>query len=140
MGDKMSDETWRAEFYPIPAWEVPKEQAAQHSLQKWLGLMPSAMNRHGVTVCHAATSASVAGVTINAESCALCHRYMLNQFDTCEECPLAIVRGGVPCDHERQDEKVSPWFKWYSTGDPRAMIAWLEQAVAYVERNNDSAT
>lgn len=34
----MSLETWKEEFYPIPADEVPESQALAHSLRKWEGL------------------------------------------------------------------------------------------------------
>jgi hypothetical protein len=34
----MSLESWKAEFYPIPADEVKKKDALAHSLRKWEGL------------------------------------------------------------------------------------------------------
>lgn len=36
----MSLDTWKAEFYSIPAEEVAAKDAIQHSLTKWIGLRP----------------------------------------------------------------------------------------------------
>lgn len=52
----MSLETWKEEFYKIPAEECIKEQALDHSITKWEGLRPENLQKHGLfldgrTIC-----------------------------------------------------------------------------------------
>ena len=42
----MSLESWKAEFYTIPASKCPEEYAIEHSLRKWTGLLPENLDKH----------------------------------------------------------------------------------------------
>lgn len=124
----MSYETWREEYYPVPACDVPKEQAVAHSLRKWEGLRPEALAKHGIKLY----AQNVGGMlSIASGSCALCHHYC--RGGSCESCPLAIARAEndgspVDCDKSRFDEDRSPWATGaYGPQNPEPMIAWLKK-------------
>lgn len=44
----MSLETWKQEFYSLPASNAPIEQALDHSIKKWAGLQPDNLAKHSV--------------------------------------------------------------------------------------------
>ncbi|TXH54255.1 MAG: hypothetical protein E6Q97_11375 [Desulfurellales bacterium] len=44
----MSLASWKEEFYPVRAIECKKEQALDHSILKWTGLLPENLKKHGV--------------------------------------------------------------------------------------------
>lgn len=106
----MSNETWIAEYYPVPADECPKEHAAQHSLHKWRGLTQEALAEHGVI-----RYGDVAVIYIDSSTCALCEHY------ACHSCPIVKMRGRT-CQPEYE--------KWLRTGDASPMIRLLEQVAA----------
>lgn len=145
----MSLESWKAEFYPIPASETTEEQAVDHSLQKWLGLLPENLAKHD---CHIEDSSVVEightpclgnHVFIDSSSCSLCHHFCdmsaCNSGDDespCIECPLYKARGDVACDDETSEEwnnsQKSPWHAFTLTFDdysydPKPMIHWLKR-------------
>lgn len=126
----MSLETWKAEFYPQPADEVPADEAVAHSLQKWKGMRPENLERHGVDAEWSYLAFEDQTLGIDASTCALCKHFARG---SCLKCPLAIVRGGVACDMRREDEArpygCSPFHKWATIGDPEPMIKWLEKAL-----------
>jgi hypothetical protein len=132
----MSLDTWKAEFYPITAKECPVEQAIEHSLRKWLGLRPEALQQHGVRI----TCGNLANETgdgriflISSSSCALCALHYAEDDDQpCASCPLAISRGGASCDGLAKGEKVAPWWVWGDEKDHEPMIAALEKAAASI--------
>lgn len=117
----MSAESWKAEFYPIQAKQVLYHRAAAHSLQKWIGLRVSNLDKHNLTALP---------INVDSSTCALC---LLNiEVDgDCENCALSRARGGVPCDQCRLDEADcgSPWNRWQVEDNPEPMIKWLELAV-----------
>ena len=130
----MSLATWKEEFYSQPAGDVGVTDAVAHSLKKWRGLAVEHLSRHDV---RRATFGSIEGVderfSINVETCALCQHYWedVDDYDgshDCGGCPLAIARGGIPCDDEREDETTSPYQTWVDSGNPKPMIVWLEKA------------
>lgn len=96
----MSLETWKAEFYPVPASEVPVEQAAAHSLKKWEGLRPESLDKHKLFVRQGYVVDEHEGwkkvLRIDADSCALCvhHKHETTvRMDgrpvmSCAGCPL----------------------------------------------------
>ena len=144
----MSMKTWRKEFYPIHADKVPIEEAAQHSLQKWIGLRPENLAKHDVTMSGSEVYNNNFNATntleLSGQSCALCYHYLLSDLGPyepeepskaheCFNCPLAIVRGGVPCDSARGDERYSPFAAKVDTVEP--MIFWLEKAVKLVRES-----
>ena len=124
----MSLQTWCGEFYPIPADAVPETDALAHSLRKWEGLRPESLQRHGLhpirfTSPHISDSEDY--LAINNTSCALCHHYL---DGNCNKCPLAISRGGTPCDGTAIGELRSPWNAYRYTFSPEPMIAALKMA------------
>lgn len=148
----MSIETWKAEFYPIDASQTHRDEAIDHSLQKWLGLEPENLAKHNVKLrWHKVMDESITlddscvpGVQIDGSTCALCHHYMDHDWDEdegeyespCHDCPLYQARGGVACDDETsdewEDERPSPWhvFSREQDGEHSAkpMIHWLKKA------------
>ena len=128
----MSLETWKQEFYPIPAGEVPVDQAAEHSLRKWIGLRPENLTRHGVSSYGRSLIDDERQdlLAIDGESCALCVHH-LDNFAGCPRCPLCLHLGG-PCDLKGQ-----PYHVFLHTGDPKPMIAALQ---AVVDEQNKEAT
>lgn len=148
----MSLMTWMALYCSRAAAEVSEKDALSHSLTKWRGLRPKVMSQHGVAQSHSGSCQIIDAHTrlaIDHTSCALCVRYFdhneavfsdvvydlgydeaCEALHACSTCPLAIARGGVPCDAEAQhlDESFSPYADWLSNGDPEPMIKWLEAA------------
>lgn len=132
----MSLKTWKEEFYPITAYECEKEDALNHSLQKWIGMCTKNLKKHE---CHIDEFGDVEDnyqaehpLSINDESCALCVHHL---EDCCETCPLAIARKDsrsdyVKCDQKRVGENISPWASFKNTDIPKNMIYWLKRAVA----------
>lgn len=123
----MSLETWKAEYYPIPADETEKENAIAHSLKKWEGLRISNLAMHSLFINDSGGIEDEDGIhlDIDAGSCALClHAY----GEGCNTCPLFLARGKVSCDNVRSEEDDSPWHTWCEDRDPRPMIHWLRKA------------
>lgn len=117
----MSSESWKEEFYPKPARETTKEEAAAHSLRKWIGLRKENRDKHEVDRYP---------VSIDYTTCALCFHYDRKaDGEGCTTCPLFEVLG-KSCDDTSCGE-TSPFrrytFKSYS--DPEPMIAALQQVV-----------
>lgn len=132
----MSIESWKAEFYPIPADECPKEQAIDHSLQKWKGLLPENLERHDLVArageLHEKDSVTDDYFGINGLTCSLCHwyfRFGAREGYGCMSCPLFKVRGHE-CDKIRLDEQISPYRAFRTENNPRPMIEWLEKTKA----------
>lgn len=147
----MSLETWKAEFYAMPAHDphaIADDLAAvYHSLQKWRGLLPENLQRHGL-VRRAFVLWDDEGrerFSVDANSCALCQRRQ--DYDTsaidCGRgggCPLLNVRDGLQCDQTEEDREecadvenlpLSPYAAFTSSregGDPRPMLELLEKA------------
>jgi hypothetical protein len=134
----MSLESWKAEFYPVPASECPAEDAIEHSLRKWRGLRPEALARHGVGTKGTRLFAAVDGFFyISATNCALCEQFFQDAEEedekACADCPLAISRGGVSCSKAREGESFAPWEAFGAGNNPEPMIAALEKAQADAE-------
>lgn len=140
----MSLKTWKEEFYPFEAYLFTEKssglEAAKHSLQKWIGMRKENLERHGG---YRKTYGDlgfrekdiVRSFQIYNESCSLCQKFLRPHGGEpwCKACPLAIARGGVPCDKKNAllGETVSPWFSWTALADPEPMIHWLGKAVDY---------
>ena len=137
----MSIESWKAEFYPVPADEVPVDQAIAHSLRKWEGLRKENLDRHDVIKAgRRLWHDDESPFYIDGDSCALCHRYLFDgdgdahDHDvSCDNCPLSIARGGFPCDRSLPDESNAPWQEFGREGNPEPMIFWLNAAQAKIE-------
>lgn len=133
----MSLKTWIKEFYPVPANTVPADQAAQHSLRKWIGARKENLERHGVFKGYDKSIWAEAEFEFNTDTCALCcHYYDIFGCDPC--CPLIIVRG-VQCDEttdrDNEDDKNSPFHSFSIAADPEPMIELLKQAVEMEKKN-----
>jgi hypothetical protein len=142
----MSYKTWSKEFYPCCA-DSPEARAkpTAHSLQKWIGLRPENLAKHGVSFTDGVVTGEgrESALRIDAKSCALCAKH----YDTdaeerevddpdwsgtpeCEECPLHEVRGNTACDRLMSGEHHSPYSKGTNGNppDPEPMILWLLNA------------
>lgn len=120
----MSLISWKKEFYGKPASKVktPKE-AILHSIRKWEGLSKKNIAKHGAYMEPAASS------------CAMCRIYVnYDKWDSCEECPLYIVRNGLSCDSPTPREILSPFNKFYKDRDARPMQSLLKRAFKYMEK------
>lgn len=129
----MSLETWKAEFYPETTVKAAKRgdsAAVEHSLRKWEGLRPANLERHGMVTSEFGPRIfeqknHLMKFGVAADTCALCQ---LHYEKECCTCPLAKVRGDVPCDDETKDEVRSPWGEWTHNRNPSPMIHWLTLA------------
>lgn len=127
----MSLETWKAEFYPTPANEVPAHDALAHSIQKWTGLLKKNLKKHGVRIGWKELVGPDSSLRIAAGTCALCiHHY---GFPECRNCPLFQSRGGVRCDKTHDDEFFPP-YKRFLDGDARPMLNALKKAQKFQAR------
>ena len=144
----MSLETWKAEFYPVDARNVPKHLAINHSLQKWIGMRPSNLARHQVCLERSGPVFIYDGIAgdsaefqvklrINGRSCALCYWYLKDGYDEelCTECPLYQLRG-ASCDQRKTTPDnaedfspcFSPWEEMTANNNVEPMIQLLTQA------------
>lgn len=122
----MSLQSWKKEFYPVPADEVYKKGALAHSLQKWMGLTKEALRKHGlrhkeVGGVSAIIDKSGHRLLIDSTSCALCLWY-----PGCSGCPIQDVRG-ERCDREKGGHR-TPYDWWTKKYNPRPMLALLKRA------------
>lgn len=135
----MSIASWKKEFYPVNAASkratASPLAAAKHSLRKWIGLRPENLEAHGLwnnglyKILECGTNDEA--FRIDSDSCALCQLIKPERNGQgCGECPLAIVRGGAPCDGKKSNESKSP----YAASSPEPMIGWLEKAIDYAAK------
>ena len=135
MKKQLTFKDWKAKYYPVEAREVPKKEAIQHSLTKWLGLRPKTLAKYGLE----ADGIGLYGIGTNkslfyvdASNCALCYHYWdaRDNVDVspCRRCPLYKVRG-ASCDSELLGEKRSPCKSFAREPyTPEPMIKLLRQA------------
>ena len=131
----MSLATWKEEFYPVRACDVPKKDAVAHSLQKWIGLRKKNLDKHGCRLSIGWNAQLIDDINpgmfaIDNRSCALCHHYLDSEDEAggCAFCPLKKLLG-VPCDADGQ-----PYRVFCKTNDPEPMIAALEKALSLQEK------
>lgn len=120
----MSLKSWLEEFYPVPASEVSKEDALEHSIQKWNGLLPENLEKHQVSyrweeVQSWNENELFYPLSISSTSCALCQHWY-DENKGCPECPL-VKAGHICCE-----EFGSAWRDRYN--NPARMIAELENS------------
>jgi len=136
----MSLKTWKRKYYPTTASTAARRgtlASVRHSLKKWSGLSKEILEEHdlrkvGYTIID---NSGDSELRIADTSCALCIRYIDRSVkDACHACPLAIVRGGVPCDEKLPSEEISPYHIWTWYCDPQPMIDWLKQTEVYVKK------
>ena len=112
----MSLDTWKAEFYPVPADSVAETDALTHSLRKWEGLRKESLEKHGLRT-------NVGWFRIDRSTCALCQRHLKSY--TCRTCPIATVDvegNSVCCDDEYRI--------WVFEKDPEPMITLIKNAIS----------
>ena len=85
----MSIATWIGEFYPVNAQDCPKEDALEHSILKWKGALPEALEKHGLDLREGVLLAPDGKFYFDVYSCALCYHYMrpLENELPCKGCP-----------------------------------------------------
>lgn len=146
----MTLKSWLKEFYPTRADEFkvlqlsPKNKlaATEHSLQKWRGLTPENLKKHGVAVNDvrevvdaADCAGSMSGgfdehyLGVDSHSCSLCQ---LTEGE-CSRCPIVEMRQ-YRCDIPTIEPKdrQSEWNAFMTTTDPLPMIALLEKTREYL--------
>lgn len=106
--DQPNPQGWMQEFYPVPAQEVPVDQAGRHSKRKWIGARPENLRKYGL---------DSPPIYFDSDSCALCVHYAENK--DCTGCPIAGDTDG--CDTD------GPFGEYFFDGDPEPMIAVLER-------------
>ena len=98
----MSFDTWKEEFYPVDADDCPREQALEHSILKWTGLLPENLEKHGVKkeTSYIGDLDGENWLRIDAGSCALCKHHWSGKWGCRHEvslCPIMRVTGNT-CD------------------------------------------
>ena len=119
----MSFASWIEEFYPVPADDCPREQALEHSILKWTGLLPENLEKHGVVKrrLYIQDPSGYDWLTIDGSSCALCEYYYHTRVSCNKEenpCPIVVVTG-KDCD--------SPYEKFVLDGQATPMLDLLRQ-------------
>lgn len=100
-GDAMSTESWCDEFVLVPANQVPKEDAIEHCLQRWIGFLPENLAKHQVSYRDASSEGW----------CSLCFHW---HCWGCKVCPCVILTGkkcgayGGPLDSLYQEFDPGP--------------------------------
>ena len=132
-------EQWKAKYYPTPAADATPQHAAAHSLKKWEGLRPEVLQEFGIKQYRSTLLGGDDEFPLRSNTCALCLNFIGDESFTedkqCAKCPLAIVRGGVPCTAGMEYECRSPWDEMVRGNNPEPMIVWLKQAVEYSKEN-----
>jgi len=138
----MSIKSWKEKYYPIPANQVEKKDAVQHSLLKWEGLQSDVLIEYGLN-----RSAEIyqiedfegATFEVTADTCALCLLYYDEEKEhegppklMCEKCPI-YEEQGCSCTSPTGDGP-SQWGAWIR-GDARPMLEILQQVK---ERENET--
>lgn len=136
----MSLATWKDEFYPITAHTCArrdKTKALDHSIQKWDGVKPENLERHGVIlrVGDLICKKTSARMIFSARNCALCvvHLRVRKGVSSCNQCPLALSRGGVPCDDVANTGEIwAPYHYFNCQGTPIPMQRALAAAKVWL--------
>ncbi len=127
----MSIESWNSEFYPVPADQVSKEDALDHSSLKWEGLRPENLERHEVSLLDdRIVDADSSGIRIDSSSCALCFHFDSEEY--CPGCPIYESRGRR-CDWRLRGEVLHPWGYFSKFNNPLPMIEALRKAKEFVQ-------
>lgn len=123
----MSIETWKAEFYPRPAQAISEEDALDHSIRKWEGLQPDALEKHVLFVVKNLIweiSSRPSSHKVGRKDCALCVQYLVkvnHLDDCCERCPIFKFRGSACCEGVG-----NPWYA-FMKGNAAPMLDLLRQ-------------
>lgn len=136
----MSLQTWKEEFYPIPADKVEEKDAVQHSLTKWKGLLPENLKKHEVFRIELCSSPTIVdqytdiseisvGLPVTSKSCSLCELYFATKAAPgCTHCPIK-VSSGESCNKE--------YWTYREEGNPTPMIELLERTLLHSQKGNN---
>lgn len=132
----MSLQSWKDEFYPKePTKRMTKVAALKHSIQKWTGLLPKNLEKHGLEKVGRWISEkenAALDFFIDSNTCALCVRF-LNENPNgdeheCKKCPLFKSYITHPCEGEG-----SKYAAWIRRENPRPMLRALKATLKKVE-------
>lgn len=125
----MSLESWKREFYPVPAPRAKEWKAAAHSLRKWIGLSRANLKRHGLEKADGSHMIKQRGGGLmmhGTETCALCCQYDDGtEENSCGPCPLYAALDNDKCAGDKNDV----YGKWLHRGHAGPMIRALRKAV-----------
>ena len=136
----MSNKTWLEEFYPVEALTMAESSDNKaiilHARQKWTGLLPENLEKHGVFFIKGelCDERHYTFLDINSSSCGLCEKYIerYNSPTTlCPECPLNKMLGH-PCD-EGDDDPNDGGIYWEALKNPQVMIDALNKVLDTLE-------
>ncbi len=150
----MSVRSWCKEFYPVTPHLVSVEDAAEHSLQKFIGLREENLLKHDV-IKHGNlvvydnykkkynmpreeySDNNRDNVRINASSCALCYHHANKDVlvDYCEACPIYSYKKslGYDCISEACHME---YLVWYNRLGPDQMIELLYATQEWEKENS----
>jgi hypothetical protein len=130
----MSLKSWERQYYKKPACECTKEEAVQHSILKWTGLLSSNLKRHGLKRLTWKRDGALGSTIedrhgqrfiVGISTCALCFHY---HPYCCLGCPLSRARGGWPCCRHLPKEIRSPYDRFIKNGAVKPMLQYLVKA------------
>ena len=133
----MSIETWKDEFYPIPADDKrlrTRVACLEHSIRKWVGLRKANLKKHG---CFASTR-TLPNIEdkdgncfyVSMSSCALCVRWGCEDGSR-SSCPI-VQALGFSCD-SAEGFGTSLWDRWNWDSDPEPMIRALRKVLRAIK-------
>lgn len=116
----MTMQTWKREYYPVPAHKVEtKEQAIEHSIKKWEGLTKEALEKHGINKEEEGNYIyyNLTTFNIDVDSCALCYLYLNgDNYNPCAGCPL--YQSGNGCMRKNKN----PYDEWVNNNNASLMV------------------
>lgn len=131
-----------AEYLPVDAKVAAScdLKAAEHSLQKWSGLLPAALEKHEVKVrigsygempyIYDPNDGEARPLYIDSRNCALCQANTVS----CARCPIVVHSHGIPCYGYPQ----SPWSAWMNNINPHPMVELLQTTVNKLKEQNEN--
>ena len=119
----MSIETWKQEFYHVPATaNMTDREAIEHGIQKWEGFKAKNRRKHNVNRTNYTLCDALNEFSFGIETCALCLKYYTGG---CLACPLH--KQGYSCTYFD-----SPYDAAHN-GNPAAMIAALKKCLVNIQ-------
>lgn len=132
----MSLQSWKDEFYPKePTKRMTKVAALKHSIQKWTGLLPKNLEKHGLEKVGRwiqEKEPPYNDFMVNEETCALCVKFLKEDpkgiDNECVRCPLFKSLATHPCVGD-----ASQFGIWVRKEDPKPMLRALKATLKKVE-------
>jgi hypothetical protein len=131
----MSIESWKAEFYPVPATQIVNESPlvqAEHAYIKWTGALKENLEKHELVKSLGSVNISdIAGnvFKFSTEECVWCHNYYALHSGACGRCPLYSY--GVCSDPS------GPFLHWFFSSDPQRMINAIQEILNGLRSTNE---